>query len=168
MKTLVIVRHAKSPAAAFGETDFDRGLTDSGKKDAADMGKRLFDEGLKIDAFVSSPAKRAKKTCKAFVEAYGKDKDEIIYADDLYHASSATYYRVTEGLDDKYNSAALFAHNPGITDFVNSLCGKVHIYNMPKAGVFAVKADIESWKDFGTAEKEFLFFKDPKKEGEKS
>ncbi len=162
MKTLIIVRHAKSPAALPGETDFDRGLTESGKKDAADMGKKLFEDGLKIDAFVSSPAKRAKKTCKAFAEAYGREKGEIIYVDELYHASSATYYRVTEGLDDQYNSAAIFAHNPGITDFVNTLCEKVDIYNMPKAGVFAVRANIKNWKEFGHAEREFLFFKDPK------
>ena len=162
MKTLIIVRHAKSPAAALDETDFDRGLTESGKKDAAEMGKKLFNEGLKIDVFVSSPAKRAKKTCRAFAEAYGRDKDEIIYVDELYHASSATYYRVTEGLDDKYNSAAIFAHNPGITNFVNGLCEKVDVYNMPKAGVFAVKANIKNWKEFGDAEKKFLFFKDPK------
>lgn len=161
MKTLIIVRHAKSPDTAPGETDFARGLTEKGKKDATDMGVSLYNSGVKIDMFVSSPARRAKKTCKAFVKAYGREKDEIQYEESLYHAGTATYNKVVSHLDNAKSSAALFGHNPGITDFVNALVPSSTIYDMPKAGVFAVSADVADWSAFESAHKTFLFFKQP-------
>ena len=61
MKTLILVRHAKSSWDSFDIQDFDRPLNDRGKKDAPDMAARIKEKGLKIDALVSSPARRAKK-----------------------------------------------------------------------------------------------------------
>jgi phosphohistidine phosphatase len=126
------------------------------------MGKRLFKAGVKINAFVSSPAKRARKTCKAFIEAYDRDKDEIILKDKLYNAPSSVYYEVVKELDKTYESVAMFGHNPGITQFVQSLCPGAHIESMPTCGVFAVEADVKNWEDFEPAERRFLFFKFPK------
>lgn len=157
-----MVRHAKSSWGDFGQKDFDRTLSERGRKDAPEMGLRLLKDGVKIDAFLSSPAKRAKKTCLAFTEAYGHDKEEIIFIDKLYHASCEIFYNTTEQLDDKFNSIAIFSHNPGITEFVNSICKEMHIENMPTCGVFAMKTNIDHWKVFREAKKEFLFFKYPK------
>ena len=162
MKKLIVVRHAKSSWAEPGQKDFDRPLNERGKKDAPEMAKRLLDADVKINAFVSSPAKRARKTARAFIEAYGRDKEEIILHEKLYNAPAAVFYETVKKLDETYKTVALFAHNPGITDFVNSLCKEVHIDNMPTCGVFAVQADVKSWEDFECAEKEFLFFKFPK------
>ena len=162
MKKLIVVRHAKSSWALIGQKDFDRPLNERGKKDAPEMAKRLLDAEVKIDAFVSSTAKRALKTCKAFVEAYRRDKEEIILVDELYHAPSSVFYETIENFNDANMAVAVFAHNPGITDFVNSLCRDVHIDNMPTCAVFAVQADVTGWKEFGAAEKKFLFFKYPK------
>ncbi|MCY7290618.1 MAG: histidine phosphatase family protein [Ferruginibacter sp.] len=162
MKTLIIIRHAKSSWANIGEKDFDRPLNERGKKDAPEMAEKLLTTNLKINAFVSSPAKRARKTCKAFMEVYGVEKDAIILLDELYDAPASTFYNVTANLNNNYNSIALFAHNPGISVFVNSLCKNVDIDEMPTCAVFAVQIPIEDWKDFETAEKTFLFFKYPK------
>ena len=63
-KTLLLIRHAKSSWDNFALTDFDRPLNDRGKNDAPEMAKRLIDKKINIDAFISSPAKRAKKTAK--------------------------------------------------------------------------------------------------------
>ncbi len=162
MKSLYIVRHAKSSWGDFTQPDFERPLNDRGKKDAPAMAKRLLDAGIKIDRFISSPAKRAHKTCKLFCEQYKRDEQDIKLVPELYHAASSTFYEVVSAIPDKYNSAAIFSHNPGITDFVNSLGLKVQIDNMPTCAVFGVQLSAESWKDFATGEKEYLFFQYPK------
>lgn len=161
MKTLLLVRHAKSSWAIEGQEDFDRPLNDRGKKDAPVMARRVQEKVNWIDLFVSSPAKRAIKTAKLFAEVFNADKDEILLIDALYLASAATMYQSVAGLPDKANAAALFAHNPGITDFANMLTN-VRIDDMPTCSVFAVSADTTTWKDFVSAPKKFLFFDYPK------
>ena len=163
MKTLIVVRHAKSSWSLPGQNDFDRPLNERGKNDAPEMAKRLRKEGIKPDAFISSPAKRARKTCRAFAEEFGQKKDDIIFFDKLYQAPSPVFYEVIGELDDKYDTIAVFAHNPGITNFVNTLCD-VHIDSMVTCSIFAVRADVKSWKDFEAAEREFLFYKYPREE----
>ena len=165
MKKLYIIRHAKSSWGDFSLPDFERPLNERGKTDAPVMAKKLLEKKIVIDAFVSSPAKRAKKTCKYFCTAYNVKEDKIIFVENLYLASLQTFFEVTKGLDDKYNSVALFSHNPGITEFANRLCQGVHIDEMPTCSVFAIEAPIKKWKDFKEAKKSFLFFKYPKEVG---
>ena len=164
MKTLLIIRHAKSSWANIGEKDFDRPLNERGKKDAPEMAEKLLSQHVPIDAFVSSPAKRAKKTCKAFMEVYGVEKENILLVDELYNAQASTFYQVVSNLNKESNHIALFSHNPGISEFANSLCNGVDIDDMPTCAVFAVEIPIDDWKDFASAEKKFLFFKYPKQD----
>jgi phosphohistidine phosphatase len=162
MKTLVIVRHAKSSWDIGSLNDFDRPLNERGKKDAPLMAQRLLDKKIIIDAFISSPAKRAKKTAEFFSTAYNKKEDDIIFIPSLYHAGVATFYETIENIADEFNTAALFSHNPGITAFANELVESVKIDNMPTCGIFAIKIDTKKWKEFKKATKEFLFFDYPK------
>ena len=161
MKTLLLVRHAKSSWDDPEMKDFDRPLNDRGKKDAPEMAERLKDKGLKIDLFVSSPAKRAKKTAKIFAEAYDVSKEDIKLVDELYHASPSAFSKAVADLSDKEGVVALFSHNPGITEYASSL-SNVRIDNMPTCSVFAVQANIKKWSEFEAAEKSFLFFDYPK------
>ena len=162
MKQLYIIRHAKSSWGDFSLPDFERPLNDRGRSDAPMMAKRLLEKKIKIDAFVSSPAKRAKKTCKLFCNEYNVKEDKIIFIDNLYLAPAETFFEVIEKLDEKYKHVAIFAHNPGVTEIANRLCKDVHIDEMPTCSIFAVEADIEKWKDFKEAENKFLFFDYPK------
>lgn len=162
MKKLIVVRHAKSSWADPGQKDFDRPLNDRGKNDAPKMAQKLIAEGVKIDAFVSSSAKRARQTCEAFATAYGRDKDEIIYFDKLYHAPAEVYYEAVSEMKNKLDTIAIFGHNPGISDFVNSLHKNDQDFEMPTCAIFAVKADIDKWEDFKKAEKKLMFYKYPK------
>ncbi|MEO7264809.1 MAG: histidine phosphatase family protein [Ferruginibacter sp.] len=162
MKTLYIIRHAKSSWSDATMSDFDRPLNERGKKDAPAMAEKLLDRKIKIDAFISSPAKRAKKTCLAFSKVYEADKDDIFLVDELYNAAVNSFYEIISGLDDKLKRVAVFSHNPGITDFVNSLIPSVEMDNMPTCAVFAVEINIAHWTDFKTATKQFLFFDFPK------
>ena len=160
-KTLILIRHAKSSWDEPGLSDAERPLNERGKKDAPEMAKRLKDKGLKIDLFLSSPAKRAKRTARYIAEELDVKKDKIETEEALYGAGPTAFIEVISNLSDKYKTVAIFAHNPGITDFANTLTS-VHIDNMPTCGIFAVQADVNSWKEFKNAEKKFLFFDYPK------
>lgn len=158
----MIIRHAKSSWAYLDMEDFDRPLNDRGNHDAPILAKRLLKKNIEIDAFISSPANRALATAAYFAKAYDQQKN-ILQNPSLYEAPASVFYEVVSNLDDSVKTAAIFSHNPGITDFANSLT-KVRIDNIPTSGVFAVKADIKKWSDFEAAEKEFWFFDYPKAE----
>jgi phosphohistidine phosphatase len=161
MKTLLIVRHAKSSWAEASQPDIERPLNDRGKEDAPQMAKRVKEKGLKVDHLLSSPAKRAHKTAKLFAEELELDKKDIQLAPDLYEALPEAFYKVVATLSDKHGTVALFSHNPGITGFANTLTN-VHVDDMPTCAVFAVSADTDTWVNFKTADKSFLFFDYPK------
>jgi phosphohistidine phosphatase len=160
LKTLLIIRHAKAETS-FTVNDFERPLNERGKSDASIMAKRLLEKHVTIDAFVASPAKRAKKTAELFCKEFSGKEDNIIFVSALYHAPPEIFYEVIKHLDEPFNAVAIFAHNPGISYFVNELTN-TRIDNMPTCAVFAVQANIDNWKDFAKAKKEFLFFDWPK------
>ena len=162
MKTVLIIRHAKSSWDIATLNDFDRTLNERGKKDAPVMAQRLINRKINIDAFVASPAKRAKKTAELFCTVYNKNKEDIILIPTLYHAAKQVFFEVIEQLNDDFKIVAIFSHNPGITEFVNELVDNTRIDNMPTCGVFAVKINSAKWKDFTNAKKELLFFDYPK------
>jgi phosphohistidine phosphatase len=161
MKSLFIIRHAKSNQNFLGN-DFERPLNDRGLKDAPEMAKRLKNKTPNINAFISSPAKRAKTTAELFAKEYDLLTDEVVFISALYHAPANVFYEVINQLPNELNSVAIFAHNPGITYFINELVNSVQIDNMPTCGVFAITVNSESWNNFATAKKEFLFFDYPK------
>ena len=163
-KTLLLVRHAKSSWDISSLNDFERPLNERGKKDAPAMAKRFLHKKIDIDAFVSSPAKRAKKTAELFCQEYGKKDDDIIFITKLYHASPEIFFDVVSELDDHLNTVAIFSHNMGITEFVNLLIKDMRIDNMPTCGIFAVKINARKWADFKNVKRDFLFFDYPKNE----
>jgi len=161
MKTVILIRHAKSDWSEAGLPDIDRPLNERGKRDAPVMAHRLLDKEIKIDAFISSPAKRASKTAKIIAGEYGKKKDKIIFKDKLYLAEPAAFFEVIGEADDDDESIAIFSHNNGLTDFANLLTD-TRVDNIPTCGIFAVKAECDRWKDFQNAKKTFWFFDFPK------
>ena len=161
MKTVFLIRHAKSDWGEPSLSDFDRPLNERGKRDAPVMAHRLLDKKIKINAFISSPAKRAGKTARIFAKEFRVDKDDIIYRDELYGAAEDVFYDVIRNADNKFESIAIISHNPGLTDFANLLTD-TRIDNIPTCGVFAVTIETDSWSSFKEAGKNFLFFDYPK------
>jgi len=160
-KTLFLIRHAKSSWDNPAINDLDRPLNERGKMDAPEMARRLNEKKIKIDVFISSPAKRARQTCKHFAKEFGQKKKDIILEERLYEAGDDNFVAVISNLKNKWDTAAIFSHNPGITSFANSLTS-MRVDDMPTCSVFAVKADADKWKDFKSARKEFWFFDYPK------
>lgn len=162
MKTILLIRHAKSSWDDASMKDFDRPLNARGTRDAEEMSKRLKKKIQKIDAFISSPALRAKTTAKKFADSFGGDVNHIVFIEGLYLAPSSFFSQVIAGIDNTIETAAIFSHNPGITEFANTLTTAIRTDNIPTSGIFAVSAAIESWHEFASAEKKFLFFDYPK------
>lgn len=162
MKTLLLIRHAKSSWDNAHITDMERPLNDRGRHDAPIMAQRLIKANIKMDLFVSSPARRAKTTAEFFVHGFGRKESDILILPELYHASVQVFKEVVSGLDESAGSAAIFSHNPGITAFVNTLTS-VRLDNMPTCGIFAVTSLATQWSEFLTAGTTFWFFDYPKK-----
>ena len=161
MKTLLAIRHAKSSWEAPGMDDFDRPLNDRGIQAAPEMARRLIKKNIAVDLMISSPAKRALETALAFAEEMNYDRDKILFVESLYLAGVPAILAAITRASDDAASMAVFCHNPGITEFANTLTD-IRIDNIPTAGIFAVEAACESWNDFYVAKKNFLFFDYPK------
>jgi phosphohistidine phosphatase len=161
MKSLLLIRHAKSSWDDLSLSDFDRPLNHRGKKDAPEMAERLLEKKINIDAFVSSPAKRARKTAEIFSKTFGHDKDDVQLKDELYEASQRQFEEVVASLSNDYDTVAIFSHNPGITEYANALTS-ARIDNIPTTGVFAVTANANDWQTFSKSPKELWFFDFPK------
>lgn len=161
MKHLLIVRHAKSSWDDPSQSDFDRPLNERGKRDSPQMARRLLAKSITIDAFLSSPAKRAHKTAALFAAEYNYDKENILLIPELYHAAPANFFQVIAHAPAAANTLAVFSHNPGITEFVNMLT-EVRIDDMPTCAIFGVQIVTQSWTHFQEAPKTFWFFDYPK------
>ena len=161
MKSILLVRHAKSSWEDFSLPDIDRPLNNRGKRDAPEMAERLIEKKLEVDAFISSPAKRARKTAEIFSKAFGNKKKDVDINEDLYEAGQADFEKVIASIPDEHNVVALFSHNPGITEYANTLTS-TRIDNIPTTGVFAVQADTNDWKGFSSAPKQLWFYDFPK------
>ena len=162
MKTLLVLRHAKSSWKDSSLADKDRPLNKRGKRDAPFMGNMVKEMGVNIDKFISSPAKRAHTTSKLFAEAYGLNGKKDIQIEKLiYNESYQSVMRLISKLPDKYNTVALFGHNPDITFLVNTL-GNGNISNVPTCGVACIDFDVEEWNDTGEGLGNIRFFKYPR------
>ena len=161
MKKLLIIRHAKSSWANSNETDFERPLNDRGRMNAPEMAERLVKRNVLPDAIISSAAKRTIETSLLMMKPLGLQQQQLVKKQELYLATPDTILETIVSMDDAWQTAAIVAHNPGVTDFVNTLC-EVKVDDMPTCAVYAVDIKTDSWINFNKATKEFLFFDYPK------
>ena len=161
MKTLYIVRHAKSSWDDPSLADFDRPLNSRGRRDAPRMGKRLKEQNILPDLIFSSPAKRALSTAKRIAEELGYSKHAIETNEDLYHASEEEILSVLQGFSDKHSAVLMVGHNPGLTDFVNALMN-LNIFNIPTCGIATCSLDVSSWKEIEFGKGINVFYDFPK------
>ena len=146
MKTLVIVRHAKSSWDESGLSDHVRPLNRRGLKDAPVMGARLAEWGPPVDRVISSSAVRALVTAEMVTHEMGLPWDEIQIEDGLYHATEEELLDVIREQDDYIDGLMLFGHNPGMTYLVNDL-SDLDLENLPTCGVVILQFDVENWAE---------------------
>ncbi len=144
MKTLTIVRHAKSSWKNTGLTDRERPLNRRGERDAPEMGRRIHEHGIRPSLLLSSPAVRALTTAKIIAGELGYPLEFLQREEQLYLASVTDIQDVLVAQDPGFNSIMIFGHNPGFTDFANFLVPGL-TNNLPTAGVVSVQLETEDW-----------------------
>lgn len=144
MKTLLILRHAKSDWNNSRLSDYDRPLNGRGKQDAPRMGRLLRDEALVPDLIITSSAKRALSTAEAVATASGYEH-EIKYTRRLYHAAPEQYIEILQEAGGDYERVMVVGHNPGIEYLVDLLTDVDE--RMPTAALAQVELPIAQWTD---------------------
>jgi phosphohistidine phosphatase len=161
MKTLFLVRHAKSSRDDPSLPDRDRPLDDRGKQDARKMGKRLAKRDARPDLLLSSPALRALTTAQLIAEEVGYKGKDIVVDDRLYASNADDLLAVIRALDKKLNCVMLFGHNPEFTDLAGWLSSE--IIDMPTSAVVEFNFDTKAWSDVGEVEPAKAVLDYPKK-----
>jgi len=162
MKTLYLIRHAKSDWSDETLSDYDRPLNHRGMKDAPLMGSYLADKGIRPDLIVSSPALRAKTTATAIAKALSYPLESIRYESDLYACDVETILSVIRDVSDDIDTLFVFGHNPEFTECANFITGG-DIDNIPTCGVVEMRLLKEDWKSIGENSAELRRFDFPKK-----
>jgi phosphohistidine phosphatase len=145
MKTLLLMRHAKSSRDDPSLPDRDRPLNKRGKTDAPRMGRLLREQDLTPDLIVSSPATRALATAEAVAAAF-RHVGDIRVAPDLYPGDSSIYARVLREIPEEIRRVLVVGHNPAIERFLGELTRTTEV--LPTATVAVVELPLERWKGF--------------------
>lgn len=161
MKKLFVVRHAKSSWKIADLADVDRPLKGRGIRDAYSTAEWLVNQGDIPDLIISSPATRALHTALIFARRLNIPFSEVDIREEIYEAHLNVLTQMISEIDDQYDSAMIFGHNPTITNLVN-YCIEHHIDYVPTTGVACLKFDISSWKQVNQ-NAELVFFEYPKK-----
>ena len=156
MKTLYIVRHAKSSWGDPGLTDIERPLIDKGIKKTSLVTDFLKTKGLRVDLILSSPAVRAYETAKLFAPAFSYDPKEIVVEDRIYEHSTNSLLDLLYELENNIDSLMLVGHNPTFTDFANCFLDKP-IDWLPTSAVVSINFHTDNWVELSIAKKSTLF-----------
>ena len=142
MKTLYLLRHAKSSWDNAHIADFERPLNERGRQAAPFIGALIRERGIAPNLILSSPAERAKQTSLLVKEA-GELSAEIRYEESIYEASPLRLLRVISELDNNLDSVMLVGHNPGFEGLIKLLSGKPEA--MPTAALAVIEIDSDEW-----------------------
>ena len=159
MRTLYLVRHAKSDQSEHLPADIHRPLNLRGYTDAYKMSALLKEKKIVPDLIVSSPAIRAISTALIFAATFEYDPSSIIIREQLYESSVKDYLDCIGTLGTQYNQVMVFGHNPVITNCLNSLTTSF-TEHMPTCSVAGIR--LNEWKDLEENKNELAFFDFPK------
>ena len=157
MKRLIILRHGKSEQYSMFKDDFDRALTERGRKNSNSMGAFILKKNGMPDLILTSSAKRARETAVLAAKSIGYPEAEIQANQSLYLAPYIWIMNVLSKLPDKINSCIIVGHDPGLTDLVNIL--GVQLDNLPTASTACFEFNVESWKKISADQSNFKWLK---------
>lgn len=163
MKTLLLLRHAKSDWGDAGLRDFDRPLAKRGEKDAPRMGGVLTEKAVSPDLIVCSPAVRATQTMERFKDAASLDLP-IEFEPNIYEASVGELMKIVRRLPDDKNTVLMIGHNPGFEALLWRLTGVAE--HMPTAALACIELPVEKWEDVEDNQGKLVWFMTPKTLGE--
>ena len=147
MKSLLLVRHAKSSWDEQALSDKDRPLAQRGKRDAPRTGKRLRERGVQPQLIVSSPARRALATAQSLARQLGYAKERIEMDERLYPGDADRVLQVIRALQEHLTCVMLVGHNPGLSELAHRFSRE--ITDLPTCAVAEFEFDTASWSDIG-------------------
>lgn len=156
MKTLILVRHAKSSWEA-PLRDFDRPLQSRGIHDAHLVSSNLKNELPKTFVIYSSPARRAMETAMIFAQNLSCPLESIIYNEDLYTFERKNLEEQIKSISNVYDNVMLFGHNEAITNFVNKF-GDIFVENVATCGLVSITFDTDQWREIGKGNTRHVVF----------
>ena len=149
MKTLLVLRHAKSSWDDPSLDDHERPLNARGERDAPRMGRLARKERLPVELIISSDALRARLTAQAMADATGY-RGEILLDPRLYHASAAEVLAVLRSaVEYDIATVMIVGHNPGLEDLVARLTGEAE--GLPTAALAQIALPIDRWPDLAAS-----------------
>lgn len=151
MKTIFILRHAKSSWKNPGLSDHDRPLNGRGKKDAPLMATLMEKLNYKPDAIICSTSQRTRETVSHIIKAFEIESDKIIFEEGLYHGYMDDYEEAIKEVDDECKSVLIVGHNPTITYIANTCMGD-SLDNVPTCGLLVIESPSKKWKYFSFVE----------------
>ena len=164
MKTLYLVRHAKSDWADEDLSDIDRPLNKRGYRDAHFMSNLMREKKLILDLIITSPAIRAISTALIFCRNLDVNYSNVLINPNLYGTDVQQYKDVIAKIDNQHNSVMIFGHNAIISELANSLA-KPFSENIATCGIVGVRPleNCDEWKYFNENARKLLFYDFPKK-----
>ena len=144
MKTLFVLRHAKSSWDNSALSDFERPLNERGLDTAPFMGGIFKKNHFQPELILSSPAKRAAQTA-ALIKQSAEISGEIQFDDRIYEASPGRLLEVIGEQNGKSESILLVGHNPGLEGLIKVLTGEIHA--MPTAALAVIDLEINDWSE---------------------
>lgn len=142
MKTLLLLRHAKSSWKVADQPDFERPLNGRGEKSAPLMGRHLRGQKIEPDLILCSPAERARQTAALFVKAAGLSS-ELRYDERIYEASALQLLEVVAQADESAGTVLLVGHNPGLEELIMLITGETWL--MPTAALAKIDLSTDKW-----------------------
>ena len=162
MKTLYLVRHAKSSWKYSQLDDFERPLNGRGRKNAPFMGSLLKKKKVKPDLMISSPANRAAMTARMIADQIRYPLEKIQYRECIYESDAHALIRMIKHTDDSADQMMIIGHNPALTELANDISNSP-VNNIPTCGVFCLILNISSWAKVHNRCGNPAFFEFPKK-----
>src|SRR2546430_1319605 len=157
MRTLTLIRHAKSSWDYPELGDFERPLNPRGRRDAPAMAARLLRLPPKPDLLVSSPALRALTTARLFAEVFGVKAEDVAVNAKIYEATPHALIGIAQGFDDALRHVMLFGHNPGISHCAH-LFADCSFDEMPTCAAARIEFEVKSWNDVGHGTGELVHY----------
>lgn len=146
MKTLLLMRHAKSSWKDSDIADKDRPLNKRGRNDASLMGSLLVERELVPQRILSSSALRASQTAELIIETIGKEVGldmQVAFLDRLYMAESPDIYEVLRALPEDLERVMVIGHNPGLETLLQLLSNRIE--SLPTAVVAHLALPVDAW-----------------------
>ncbi|HKQ07172.1 MAG TPA: histidine phosphatase family protein [Blastocatellia bacterium] len=159
VKTLLLMRHAKSNWDDASLRDFDRPLAERGRRDAPRMAQALAALDSAPDCIVSSPARRARETIEAVITE-ARLTAPLTFDEAIYDASTAALMRIVRRLPDECHRVLLVGHNPGFEDLLTRLSGERG--RMPTAAIACIEFQVDSWDDVEDGHGKLVWLLTPK------